>query len=59
MRAETVATGLIVAVGAAITIGIWVLSSYLEARAFNSVTGGNVSTLEAMFVELRVQESVK
>jgi len=34
----------------------WVVASYFEARAFNSVTGKNVSTADAMFLRLRVQE---
>jgi len=35
----------------------WTTQSYMEAKAFNRVTGSNVSTLDAMFIELRVQES--
>lgn len=44
-----------------LTIGpvIWITRSYFEARAFNRVTGQNVSTFDAMFIELRVQENVK
>lgn len=34
---------------------LWVADSYLEARAFNNVTGKTVSTWDAMFIELRVQ----
>jgi hypothetical protein len=37
-------------------IVIWVVMSYMEARAFNHVTGKDVSTLDAMFISLRVQE---
>ena len=37
-------------------IGIWILFSWLEARAFHEVTGRDVSTWDAMFIELRVQE---
>ena len=37
----------------------WVGYSYCEARAYNNITGANVSTLDAMFVELRVQESAQ
>lgn len=40
-------------------LGYWFISSYFEARAFNRITGSGVSTWEAMFVELRVQESSK
>ena len=37
----------------------WPIASYFEARAFNSAMGKNVSTWDAMFIELRVQESAK
>jgi len=41
-----------------VCLGIgWVGYSYCEARAYNNITGANVKTLDAMFVELRVQES--
>ena len=36
--------------------GGWIFKSYMEARAFNRVTGKNVSTVDAMFIQLRVQE---
>jgi len=39
-----------------VLIAIWVTRSYFEAKAFNNITGKNVSTLDAMFVELRVNE---
>ena len=42
-----------------ILLGLWVCSSYLEARAYNNITGKNVSTWDAMFVELRIQEGAK
>ena len=34
----------------------WVLMSYMEARAYNRLTGSDVSTLDAMFIQLRVQD---
>ena len=41
-------------------IGAWVFASRMEAAAFNQVTGGHVTTWQAMWIELRVQEqSVK
>ena len=43
----------------AIFVTEWVVKSYFEARAFNRVTGKNVSTWDAMFIELRVQEPSK
>jgi hypothetical protein len=38
---------------------VWVVNSTFEASAFNDITGSNVSTWDAMFIELRVQEPVK
>jgi uncharacterized membrane protein len=35
---------------------VWVTKSYMEARTFNRVTGAQVSTWDAMWIELRVQE---
>ena len=40
-------------------VGFWVFSSSMEAAAYNRVTGKHVSTWDAMWIELRVQESVK
>lgn len=40
-------------------IGFWVLSSKFEADAYFRVTGKNVSTWDAMWIELRVQEPAK
>ena len=37
------------------TIGIWAFRSSMEAKAYNRVTGSNVTTWEAMWIELRVQ----
>ena len=44
---------------AAIGIGAWVFSSAQESRAFNRITGASTTTWDAMWVELRVQESPK
>ena len=38
-------------------IAFWAIASSFEAAAFNRVTGKNVSTWDAMWVELRVQDS--
>ena len=38
------------------TLG-WIFQSYQEAKSFNSVTGKNVSTWDAMWIELRVQDN--
>jgi hypothetical protein len=41
--------------GLVLCIGVWVTASYFEARAYKNVTGKEISTLDAMFVNLRVQ----
>lgn len=43
----------------AIWLPLWVLFSAGEAAAYRRVTGKSVSTLDAMFLDLRVQEAVK
>lgn len=35
--------------------GPWITKSYFEAAAFNRATGKNVSTWDAMWIELRVE----
>jgi hypothetical protein len=37
----------------------WVVPSYFEARAYRKLTGADVTTWDAMWVELRVQEGTK
>lgn len=37
----------------------WVLSSAMEASAYNRLTGAHATTWDAMWVSLRVQESPK
>jgi len=44
---------------ACLLVLFWCVMSYFEARAFNRITGKNVSTVDAMFVSLRVQEEAK
>ena len=36
---------------------IWVVSSSFEAKSYNNLTGNNVSTWDAMFLDLRVQDT--
>lgn len=43
----------------ALLVGVWVFASWCEAAAFNRITGKSVSTWDAMFVTLRVQEGVE
>jgi len=40
-----------------IAIGFWIFSSSQEAAAYNRLTGSNVSTWDAMWVRLRVQDA--
>jgi hypothetical protein len=42
-----------------VAAAVWVVASHFEARAFNRATGADVSTWDAMFVELRVNSSPK
>lgn len=38
---------------------VWVVISTIEAQSFNRVTGKSVTTWDAMWLDLRVQEQVK
>lgn len=40
-----------------VALGIWIGQSHFEAKAYNNITGSNVSTWDAMFIELRVQDT--
>jgi len=42
-----------------VIIGVWVLYSHQEAETFTRLTGKPVTTREAMFLDLRVQEGIK
>lgn len=42
-----------------LALGWWVLSSWMEASTYARLTGKQVSTWDAMWVELRVQEGAK
>lgn len=37
----------------------WVVSSYFEAQSYNRLTGANVTTWDAMWIDLRVQAEPK
>lgn len=56
---DALAAVVILGILLAIACGGWVVSSYFEARAYNRVTGEDVSTWDAMWVELRVQSGPK
>lgn len=51
--------GIVMIVAIAISIAAWIISSKMEAEAYNRVTGENVSTWDAMWIELRVQSPPK
>jgi hypothetical protein len=38
--------------------GSWMLGAYMEARSFSRITGEQVTTWDAMWVELRVDRPV-
>lgn len=37
----------------------WVVSSHFEAKSYNRLTGAHATTWDAMWVELRVQDTPK
>ncbi len=43
----------------AAVLAFWIGSSAMEASAYRRITGKKVSTWDAMWVELRVQEGAK
>lgn len=42
-----------------VVAAIQISSAYFEAQAFNRATGKNVSTWDALFIELRLNDSPK
>ncbi len=42
-----------------IALSFWIFTSAMEANAYNRATGSNVSTWDAMWIELRVQAGPK
>ena len=59
MSAEEKAIGIVVLSLILFLLVGWIFTSKMEANAFNRVTGKSVSTFDAMFIELRVQEQSK
>lgn len=39
--------------------GGWIVASYMKAVAYTRITGKEVTTWDAMWVDLRIQEPVK
>lgn len=58
VREEAALAALVVFV-VALLIGGWVFQSSMEAHTYQRLTGKHVTTWDAMWVELRVQEPVK
>ncbi len=50
----TIAFVIIAAIAA---LGGWTTASHFEAKVFNEITGRDVSTWQAMWVQLRVQDN--
>lgn len=50
---------IILAAVLAVILGVWIFASAMEARAYERITGKKVSTWDAMWVELRVQEGAR
>lgn len=63
MKARDISEGARVAIvfSGAVALGVfvWVFGSMMEAEAFNRATGKHVSTWDAMWIELRVQEGAR
>lgn len=36
------------------TFGMWVFKSHMEAKTYNKITSSNVTTWDAMWIELRI-----
>lgn len=58
MSESSIYVWIVVAIGF-LGLGFWVLTSKLEADAYFRITGKSVSTWDAMFIELRVQDKAK
>jgi len=56
---EKLIAATIVVVFVAGLCGFAVVKSYNEARVYNRLTGASVTTWDALWVDLRVQEGVK
>ena len=50
---------MIIAIFSALIASGWVLQSYIEAKAFRDATGKNMTTWQAMFLDLRIMGTAK
>lgn len=53
-RSDDIKAVIVIACLVLIPVGLYVFMSYQEARSYNKLTGGHVTTWDAMFVDLRV-----
>jgi len=58
-RREFLSTWIAVSLVCVVIVGGWILYSHFEARAYERVTGKRISTWDAMWLDLRVQEQLK
>ena len=58
-RFEWIPMAILVIACFAFPVGIWVIGSHFEAVAYERLTGKRVNLMDAMFLDLRVQEGVK
>lgn len=56
MKKESQTNTILWVIAVLLVLSGWIGISAIEAAAFNSATGKNISTFEAMFISLRVQE---
>lgn len=42
-----------------VLVGVWAIKASITANAYNAVTGKHVTTWQAMWVDLRIQEPAK
>ena len=57
MKKDTVAITLLCVAALALGLACCVFAAYQEARTFNELTGGNATTWDAIWVELRVVDT--
>ena len=42
-----------------VLVGMWIVRSHYEAKTYNEITGKNITTRQALWVQLRVQEPAR
>ena len=59
MKKEELIAGLIIMAAVALGIGCVYLKASYKAQAYERLTGKHVTIMDAMFLDLRIQEQVK